>query len=91
VEIQLEDAADADAAIAALAPICMDRPSVEGHVVRAPVRRRHGLIPEIVRALDDADVPIDDIALHRPTLDDVFMALTGHAAEEEPEQKEVAA
>jgi ABC-2 type transport system ATP-binding protein len=91
VEIALEDASDADAALAALAPICMDRPTVDGSVVRAPVRRRHGLIPEIVRALDDADVSIDDIALHRPTLDDVFMSLTGHVAEEETEQEEVAA
>src|ERR687888_385180 len=70
VEIVLEDAADADAAIAALAPICIDRPAVEGVLVRAPVTRRHGLIPQIVRALDDADVSIDDIAIHRPTLDD---------------------
>jgi len=91
IEIVLEDPADADAAIAALAPVCMDRPTADGAVVRAPVRRRHGLIPDIVRALDDADVGIDDIALQRPTLDDVFMALTGHAAEEEPEQEEVAA
>jgi ABC-2 type transport system ATP-binding protein len=91
VEIVLEDAADADAAIAGLAPICMDRPVADGAVVRAPVRRRHGLIPDIVRALDDADVGIDDIAIHRPTLDDVFLALTGHAAEEEAEQEEVAA
>jgi ABC-2 type transport system ATP-binding protein len=37
-----------------------------------------------VRRLDDAGVGIDDIALRRPTLDDVFIALTGHAAEEEP-------
>jgi ABC-2 type transport system ATP-binding protein len=59
--------------------------------VRAPVRRRHGLIPEIVRSLDDAGASIDDIALQRPTLDDVFLALTGHAAEEAPEQEEVAA
>jgi ABC-2 type transport system ATP-binding protein len=36
-----------------------------------------------VRRLDDADVVIDDIALRRPTLDDVFMALTGRGAEEE--------
>jgi ABC-2 type transport system ATP-binding protein len=91
VEIVLEDAADADAAIAALAPICIDRPTVDGSIVRAPVSRRHGLIPQIVRALDDAEVSIDDIALHRPTLDDVFMALTGHAAEEERETEEVAA
>jgi ABC-2 type transport system ATP-binding protein len=89
VEIVLEDRADADAAIAALGPICIDRPTVEGSVVRAPVTRRHGLIPQIVRALDDVDVSIDDIAIHRPTLDDVFMALTGHAAEEEPEQERV--
>jgi ABC-2 type transport system ATP-binding protein len=91
VEIQLEDPADADAAIVALAPICMDRPIADGAVVRAPVQRRHGLIPNIVRALDDANVAIDDIAIHRPTLDDVFMALTGHAAEEEREEEEVAA
>jgi hypothetical protein len=37
-----------------------------------------------VRRLDDAGVGIDDISLRRPTLDDVFLALTGHAAEEEP-------
>ena len=35
-------------------------------------------------------IAIDDIALRRPTLDDVFIALTGHAAEE-PEAEEVAA
>jgi ABC-2 type transport system ATP-binding protein len=91
VEIALEDASDADAAISALSPICVDRPTVEGNMMRAPVRHRHGLIPQIVRALDDAGVSIDDIALHRPTLDDVFMALTGHAAEEAPEAEEVAA
>jgi ABC-2 type transport system ATP-binding protein len=36
---------------------------------------------ETVRRLDDASIPIEDIALHRPTLDDVFLSLTGHAAE----------
>jgi ABC-2 type transport system ATP-binding protein len=91
VEIVLEDPADAEAAIAALAPVCMDRPVPDGRVVRAPVRRRHGLIPDIVRALDEADVSIDDLSIHRPTLDDVFMALTGHAAEEEREEEAAAA
>jgi ABC-2 type transport system ATP-binding protein len=38
---------------------------------------------QIVRDLDEAGIHIDDIALRRPTLDDVFLALTGHAAEEE--------
>jgi ABC-2 type transport system ATP-binding protein len=42
------------------------------------------MIAEAVRRLDEAGVGIDDIALHRPTLDDVFIALTGHAAAVEP-------
>jgi ABC-2 type transport system ATP-binding protein len=40
-------------------------------------------VADAVRALDEAGVEIDDVAVRRPTLDDVFMELTGHAAEEE--------
>jgi ABC-2 type transport system ATP-binding protein len=36
---------------------------------------------QVIRDLDDAAIGIDDIALRRPTLDDVFLSLTGHAAE----------
>ena len=36
---------------------------------------------ETVRRLDDTTIAIEDIALHKPTLDDVFLSLTGHAAE----------
>jgi ABC-2 type transport system ATP-binding protein len=38
---------------------------------------------QVVRDLDEAGIGIDDIALRRPTLDDVFLALTGHAAADE--------
>ena len=41
-----------------------------------------GELLQIGRVLDDAGVAIDDFGLRRPTLDDVFLALTGHAAEE---------
>jgi ABC-2 type transport system ATP-binding protein len=46
----------------------------------------------VIRELDAASIGIDDIGLRRPTLDDVFLMLTGHAAEEqaEPTQEEVA-
>jgi ABC-2 type transport system ATP-binding protein len=37
------------------------------------------LLPIIVRALDDAGVAVEDLSLRRPTLDEVFLALTGHA------------
>jgi len=90
LDVTLEAGADPDAAIAALAEIAADRPSYEDGVVHVPVRGRSGVIAEAVRRLDGADVGIDDIALRRPTLDDVFIALTGHAAEE-PAEEEVAA
>jgi ABC-2 type transport system ATP-binding protein len=36
----------------------------------------------VIRDLEEAGIEIDDIALHRPSLDDVFLALTGHRAED---------
>ena len=58
-----------------------------------PLNRERGGIAEAVRRLDTADVGIADIAVRRPTLDDVFITLTGHAAEEAEarEQQEEAA
>jgi ABC-2 type transport system ATP-binding protein len=64
--------------------MCIEDPSVEGRTVSAPVHTHTGMIAEAVRRLDAAGVGIDDISLHRPTLDDVFIALTGHAAAVEP-------
>jgi ABC-2 type transport system ATP-binding protein len=37
---------------------------------------------QIGRDLDEGAIEIDDLGLHRPTLDDVFLSLTGHAAEQ---------
>jgi ABC-2 type transport system ATP-binding protein len=91
LDVRLEDPADADRAIAALGDIGDGRPTCEDVVVHVPIRRRSGVIAEAVRRLDDADVGIDDISVRRPTLDDVFIALTGHAAEQEPAEQEVPA
>jgi ABC-2 type transport system ATP-binding protein len=41
------------------------------------------VLVEAVRKLDRAKVKVADLALRRPTLDDVFLALTGHGAEDE--------
>ena len=38
--------------------------------------------PQVVRALDAAEVAVRDVTVSRPTLDDVFLTLTGHTAEE---------
>ena len=45
----------------------------------APVRSESGLSTAVLRALDQAGVLVDDIAIHRPSLDDVFATLTGAA------------
>ncbi|MBO0715182.1 MAG: ATP-binding cassette domain-containing protein [Acidimicrobiales bacterium] len=47
---------------------------------------RSSTLVEAVRSLDDAGIEVDDLAVHRPSLDNVFLALTGHGAEgEEPD------
>jgi ABC-2 type transport system ATP-binding protein len=84
LEVTLEDQADAERAISALAELCVEQPVWEDHVVRAPVKQHAGVIAEAVRRLDGAGVGIDDIVLRRPTLDDVFISLTGRAAAVEP-------
>jgi ABC-2 type transport system ATP-binding protein len=49
----------------------------------APVSGGAKLLVEAVRELDNAGIAVDDLALRRPTLDDVFLTLTGKAAEAE--------
>jgi ABC-2 type transport system ATP-binding protein len=84
LDVVLEDPADAERAVTALSEMCIERPSISDHTVSAPVRTHTGMIAEAVRRLDAAGIGIDDISLHRPTLDDVFISLTGHAAAVEP-------
>jgi ABC-2 type transport system ATP-binding protein len=40
------------------------------------------ILTEAIRRLDDRGIQLADVGLRRPTLDDVFLSLTGHAAEE---------
>jgi ABC-2 type transport system ATP-binding protein len=46
-----------------------------------PVTGGAKLLAEVIRELDTRGIEIDDIGLRRPTLDDVFLSLTGHLAE----------
>ncbi len=87
LEVTLEAPGDAEAAIAALAEVASSRPELDGLVLKVPVAQRKGTIAAAVERLIAAGVEIDDIAMRRPTLDDVFLKLTGHAAED-PEAEE---
>jgi ABC-2 type transport system ATP-binding protein len=89
LEVRIADAEEATRAAEALAPLCGEEPpSIEGTLVKLPIRHRTGLIVDAVRRLDDAGVAVEDLGLRRPTLDDVFLALTGHAAEENGAESE---
>jgi ABC-2 type transport system ATP-binding protein len=61
----------------------------ERRLIRVPVGSEGPrVLLETVRRLDDTSLSIEDIALHKPTLDDVFLSLTGHAAEVALEESE---
>ena len=88
LEVRLTGAAEAAAAARALAPMS-DEPAVtEGSTLHLAVRGRDGAMVEAVRRLDGAGVGVADLGLRRPTLDDVFLSLTGHVAETATDQDE---
>ncbi len=63
----------------AIGPITVDENTRR---ITAPVRGGAGVLVDALRQLDAAEIAVLDVALRRPTLDDVFLTLTGHAAEE---------
>jgi ABC-2 type transport system ATP-binding protein len=90
LEIRLGERGTREQAIAALRPISEEEPACVDGLLSVPLRSRQAAIADAVRRLDEAGVGIDDIAVRRPTLDDVFLTLTGHAAEPEGEAEEQA-
>jgi ABC-2 type transport system ATP-binding protein len=80
VELHTIDAATMRRAAAVLASLGMAEPATDPATRRCSLAAPGGskLLPIVIRALDDAEVPVEDIALRRPTLDEVFLALTGH-------------
>jgi ABC-2 type transport system ATP-binding protein len=73
-----------------LAGLALAEPSVDQRTreLLAPVSGGAKLLVEAVRQLDTAGIVVDDLALRRPTLDDVFLSLTGKAVEDESEEEQ---
>ena len=82
LEIRLADEALASAAAEVLAPVGSGPPVLLDGAVSLPIASAAGAVTNAVRRLDEADIPIDDITTHHPTLDDVFLTLTGQTATE---------
>ena len=90
LEITLQSQQQAASAISALAPIVSGEATMDGARYSAPVSGGSPVLIEAVRALDAQGIGVADIGLRRPTLDDVFLTLTGHGAEDDqrPERSE---
>jgi ABC-2 type transport system ATP-binding protein len=85
IDVVLRSADELPAAAATVCRVTGADPEVDRHTrrVSAPVRDRVAALTEVVRALDDSGITAEDIALRRPTLDEVFLHLTGRRADEE--------
>ena len=81
--VQLGDGSQPEAALEALAPLASGSPYVSDGSVVVPIRARSGVLAEAVRRLDRVGVAIDDLSVRTPTLDDVFLQLTGRVADTE--------
>jgi daunorubicin resistance ABC transporter ATP-binding subunit len=79
VEVHARRIEDLPALVAALTPLGQDAPRVDeaARRVTLPVEGGRAAISAAVRAVDDTGAEVDDIGLRRPTLDEVFLTITG--------------
>jgi oleandomycin transport system ATP-binding protein len=64
-----------------------DATHTDGQLVTVAIADRSAL-GQAVRRLDDAGIGIEDLSLRRPSLDEVFLAITGHLAEDDPDPRD---
>ncbi|MEU2908642.1 ATP-binding cassette domain-containing protein [Streptomyces massasporeus] len=90
VEVVVHEREHIQAATEVLAGFGKGETAVEEHMrkLTAPVTGGAKLLAEVIRELDTRGIEIDDIGLRRPTLDDVFLSLTGHVAETKDQEND---
>ena len=84
VEFVLAESPDLPPAQAILAGLCLGEVQVDDQARRlsAAVTGGAEILQRVLQRLGDASIAVVDVGLHRPTLDDVFLSLTGHTAQE---------
>lgn len=81
-----------DDAIEALSTVSAEAPTFDQYraSLRLPAPDGSQTLLNVVRRLDERGIPLQDVALHKPTLDDVFLTLTGRGAAEAEAESEKA-
>jgi len=84
LEITVADGSQLVAARELLEPIGVGKAVLEDHrrSLLMPVSGGAAVLTDALRRLDAAQIVLDDVGLRRPTLDDVFLSLTGHVTEQ---------
>jgi ABC-2 type transport system ATP-binding protein len=89
LEMVAHDESEVEKILAAVDGIATDRVHVDGRNLCIPIATGAKALTEAVRRLDDLDIEVNDIGVRRPTLDDVFLSLTGHGAEDDVNEMEM--
>jgi ABC-2 type transport system ATP-binding protein len=74
-------------AVPLLAPLTDREPVIDGTIVELTVENGPAVGAEVLRSLDAAQIAVVGLALREPSLDDVFLDLTGHKTEAETEEE----
>jgi ABC-2 type transport system ATP-binding protein len=90
VAVTLDGGDSVGRAIPLLAPLADKQPVVDGSIVELTVENGPAVGAEVLRALDAARIPVRGLALREPSLDDVFLSLTGEKAEAETDAERAA-
>ncbi|MEV8597959.1 ATP-binding cassette domain-containing protein [Streptomyces sp. NPDC052012] len=90
IEVVVAERAEIPRVVKVVARVADGEPETEeeGLRVHASVTDRVSALTEVARTLQDEGVRVEDIGLRRPSLDDVFLRLTGHRAEETERETE---
>ncbi|HEU4543019.1 MAG TPA: AAA family ATPase, partial [Jiangellaceae bacterium] len=85
IEVVVHDILDLPTAAELVGYVTASQPDVDPDTrqVSAPVSDRVTALTQVVRALHDRGVAVEDIGLRRPTLDEAFLQLTGHPASDQ--------
>jgi ABC-2 type transport system ATP-binding protein len=82
IDLRIADPAGTAEAIELLRPLAAAEPNADGSGrISVPVHHGAGVLAEVVRRIDGTNLELAELSLHRPSLDDVFLTLTGRRAE----------
>lgn len=87
VEFEVQDESHVEDALAAAKKFSSKKPTADRTTITMPAKNGSKSLLDVVRALDEKGIEVESIALHRPSLDDVFLTLTGEKAKHQAVKK----